>query len=227
MTVRNKRTRFLLDPVEGAAELERRRAQLFAPHVAPLNRLVEQIRAETTESVPWFDPRHGGCRAKVLVLAQDPSGAASEGSGFISPDNNDPSAQNATIATEAAGLQPRELAHWNVVPWWVANPAKKAPGRTLTSEAQRASRYLDRVFELVPDVRVVLLLGKHAQKAWPAYERRSRHRPAQLCVLPAPHPGPQAWNIVDAVTHRKNSVLTVEAFCRAKAIVDDRSAGTA
>lgn len=72
--------------------------------VGPRNRWVDQVRVSTKESVPYFDPRAATQGADVLVLLQDPSSEAQLGSGFISRDNNDPTAHNITLAAEAGGL---------------------------------------------------------------------------------------------------------------------------
>lgn len=50
--------------------------------------------------------------AEVLVLLQDPSGEAQLGSGFISRDDNDPTAHNSTLAAEAGDLAYSKSIHY-------------------------------------------------------------------------------------------------------------------
>ncbi|MFM9432226.1 uracil-DNA glycosylase [Arthrobacter sp. MP_2.3] len=182
--------------------------------VGPLNRWVDALRASTGESVPYFDPRAATQGVHVLVLLQDPSGEAQLGSGFISRDNNDPTAHNSTLAAEAGGLPYSRSLHWNVVPWWVANPA--FPPRSLTGEARRAAPLLAELMDLLGSPpKVVLLLGKQAQKAWSSMLLDA---PPELRALPtvkAPHPSPLAYNKTDAETGRSNKELLNEAFERA------------
>lgn len=213
MTVHNRpayESGLLLDERHNPGELERRRARAFAPPVRGLNRLVEEIRAETGKSVPLFDPDSGGENAKVLILLQDPSQAASAGSGFISRHNNDRTARNTLVAADRAGLDYGLVTHWNVVPWWVADPDQ--PTSTLAAEVLRAQPYVRRTLALLPDLRVVVLTGKVAQGAWAKAVTAGLRVPPQVIVLSCPHPSPLAFPKMDPVTGHVNSELIVEAL---------------
>lgn len=216
MTLRNRATACVLDDRYNPGELARRRSLIDEHPVGELNAWVRSLRAEEgEETIPWFDPAGGGSNAKVLLLAQDPSEVATAGSGFISADNNDPTANNTTIACNEAGLAARDRCHWNVVPWWVKDPTK--PDRSLGSEVRRAARHLDVLLnELLADVMAVVLLGKPAQTSW-----RSYRNPRDLRVFACPHPSPLAWNNLDRVTGRPNSELTIEALAEARRYVDE------
>lgn len=197
--------------------LRRRQEIRYEGTVGPLNKWVDKIRLSTNESVPYFDPRSSTEGADVLVLLQDPSGEAQLGSGFISRDNNDPTAHNSTLAAEAGGLPYSKSLHWNVVPWWVANPA--FPPRTLAAEARRAAPLLAELMDsLESRPRVVLLLGKQAQTAWSQLLIRASPELKRLPVIAAPHPSPLAYNKIDAATGRPNKELLREAFSEAAAM---------
>lgn len=99
-------------------------ARRYDGTIGELNRWVDHVRDTTYENIPYFDPAAATEGARVLVLLQDPSGEAEDGSGFISKHNNDPTAHNTYLATDRARLDYAISLHWNVVPWWVANPAK-------------------------------------------------------------------------------------------------------
>lgn len=197
--------------------LQQRQATRYEGVVGPLNKWVDEVRVATRESVPYFDPRAATQGADVLVLLQDPSGEAQLGSGFISRDNNDPTAHNTTLAAEAGGLPYSRSLHWNVVPWWVANPA--FPQRTLAAEARRAASLLAELMELLESrPKVVLLLGKQAQAAWSQLLLTASPELKSLLVITAPHPSPLAYNKTDAVTGQPNKELLNEAFSRAAAL---------
>jgi uracil-DNA glycosylase len=184
--------------------------------VGSLNKWVDEVRISTRENVPYFDPRAATQGADVLVLLQDPSGEAQLGSGFISRDNNDPTAHNSTLAAEAGGLSYTRSLHWNVVPWWVANP--DFPQRSLAAEARRAAPLLAELMELLESrPKVVLLLGKQAQAAWSQLLLRASPELKSLRVITAPHPSPLAYNKTDAATGKPNRELLQEAFVRAAA----------
>ena len=98
------------------AEVRRRLGpeQLFAPHVARLNRIVEELRQLPGDgtTVSWFDPGGAGIHGRLLVLARDPSRVAHNGTGLISPDNPDHTADNMSWLRDEAGLEPGELTHY-------------------------------------------------------------------------------------------------------------------
>src|SRR5437868_1810926 len=97
----NRASRTNRDP----AEVARKRSLLHEPHVAPLTAFVERLRARHGggDSVPWFDPTEAGVNARILALLEAPGPKAtgtegprpkSKGSGFISCDNDDPTADH-------------------------------------------------------------------------------------------------------------------------------------
>ena len=94
---------------------EKRRAMLALPHVAPLAAYACSLRVHG--KVPDFDPRDRGINAEVLFLFEKPGPMAS-GSGFISRDNDDPTAVATMDFMAKAGLARERTVTWNVVPWW-------------------------------------------------------------------------------------------------------------
>ena len=88
----------------------------YAENVEPLNRFVDELRDEHgQDSVPYLDPDCGGIHAQVLFLYQDPGPKASGpngASGFLSCENDDPSAETLNRLLHQADLP------WSVcVPW--------------------------------------------------------------------------------------------------------------
>jgi hypothetical protein len=83
------------------------------PHVAPLNDWVRSVRERLGPEaiVPWFDPWDAGVEISVLWLLEAPGPRATVergGSGFVSCDNNDQTAENTWRTREEAGV-PRSV----------------------------------------------------------------------------------------------------------------------
>ena len=134
--------------------------------MAPLNRLVLEMRgdaglANDAKSISYVDPDSGGTSARVLFLLRDPSRVAAEGTGFISPDNPDSTADNFTWLREQAHLDRNLCLHWNVVPWFIGK-------RNAAAEARRARPWLERFIAEMTNLKVVVCLGDDARKAWDA-----------------------------------------------------------
>lgn len=188
MTVARK-PRALKDP----AEVTARRARLREPHVAPLTDWVIDLRQRlgSDAKVPDFDPADGGTRASILWLMEAPGPKATAelgGSGFISCDNNDQTAENTWRTREEARV-PRELvAHWNVIPYYLGSGKKIAPWSAVDVTA--TGPLLDELLTLFPTLRVVILAGKAAQFAW---WRFAGDRPG-LTVIECPHTSPLSIN---------------------------------
>jgi hypothetical protein len=135
----------------------------YAPHVEPLNRLVDALRETGLGSMPYVSPEYGGIKAEAILLYQDPGNgtdASKGGSGFLSYQNDDPSAGLACECLEQAGLSPKRLISWNAYPWYITG------GPTVAGQAAAADA-LAEVIALLPRLRVVVLHGKVAQDAWP------------------------------------------------------------
>lgn len=148
-----------------------RRAMLAAPHAAPLARYVETLRGPGCE-VPDLDPADGGVGARLLFVFEKPGQMTSParhgrpGSGFVSRDNDDPTAAATWSFMRQAGIDRRETAIWNVVPRW--------NGTTRLTAAERGEG-LDRLAELLPlmpRLNGVVLVGRQAERARGLFEQR-------------------------------------------------------
>ncbi|PHV68467.1 uracil-DNA glycosylase family protein [Williamsia muralis] len=222
MTVYNKlayQRGELLSKQHAPRNVEARLARRFNGEVGRLNKWVEEVRAETNESIPYLDSDAASKGVRILMLFQDPSGAAEGDSGFISKHNNDPTARNYYEATEAAGVPYDITLNWNVVPWWSTNNPL-FPGRTVNKEAPRAAPYLVDFIRLLSEPpRVLVLSGDKAQKAW---DRIAWKIDAEVIrdtvILRCPHPSPLSYNAANGGDGRKNYLHIIETFREAARI---------
>jgi hypothetical protein len=209
----------LLSKIVTPDHVAARMSERYAGTVGELNSWVDALRETEGESVPYFDPRAASDGAKILMLLQDPSGAADGESGFISLHNNDQTAHNVYKLCLKSGLRYADYLPWNVIPWWVKNPAKG--NRSLKAEAPRARPHLEHVVDLLPrDLAAVLVMGK--SETWPAWQaamglRTRSFRGAE--VIFTAHPGPLAINQMNKDTGRRNGDEIVEAFARAATLI--------
>jgi hypothetical protein len=193
-------------------EVQRKLGLLREPHIEPLTAYVESLRLERGggEAVPWFDPTEAGVRARILLLleapgpravgATDPRPAAA-GSGFISPDNNDASAETMwRLLGEAGVVRSRDVATWNIVPWYVGDGLRIRP--VSTADLDESAPAIRRLIDLLPDLRVVVLLGKKAARGW------KRLGIDSLVVLEGPHPSPLVVNPRPAARGEIRDVLS-------------------
>ncbi|MFG3616647.1 uracil-DNA glycosylase family protein [Nocardia sp. NPDC047654] len=143
---------------------ERAAAAIEMPHVRALNQLVDRIEADTrSENLPYIDPLFGGVAAELLFVLKAPEGDADpdlRDRRFLSWDNDDVGAENFFRTCAATGLDRARCTAWNACPFPITGGA---PSRF---ELGRAEPYTRRMLELLPRLRVVVLLGRPAQRAW-------------------------------------------------------------
>ncbi|WEF23781.1 uracil-DNA glycosylase [Paracoccus sp. S3-43] len=148
--------------LKNADAIKMRHALRADPHIAPLASYVDALRAENRGYVPDFDPMDGGIDAEILFLFEKPgpkTDPANGGSGFISRDNDDPSAEATYRFTELAQVPRRASVIWNTIPWW--------NGTTKVSplECSEGMLRLSELLRMLPYLRSVVLVGNNAKKA--------------------------------------------------------------
>lgn len=171
----------LRDPIT----IQSRLAGIFDTHISPLTNFVETIRKETglNREIPYFDPLDGGINAKCLFLFEAPGPRAVD-SGFISRNNPDESAKNFFELNHEAGL-PRELTiSWNVVPWYIGTGTKIRPANK--NDIDGGKKYLLDLLSLLPNLRIIVLGGRKAQKA----ETLIKAAYPDINLMKMPHPSP-------------------------------------
>lgn len=165
-----------------AAARNERSKLLNEPHAAPLRDFVSDLRQRfPLAEFPDFDPLDGGVKANILFLFEKPgpkTSIAGGGSGFISRDNDDPTAEATFRFMAQAGIERRRTVVWNFIPGWNGT---RSIGR---SELLDGTDRLRELMALLPDVHNVVLVGKKAQRA-NRFLVDHGYR-----VLSSPHPSP-------------------------------------
>lgn len=126
--------------------------------------------------VPDFDPLDGGTAARVLFLLEKPGPGIHPG-GFVSRDNNTPTATAIRAFMVQAGLPRSETVLWNLVPWWNGTTAVTGVERVAGLAA------LAGLLPLLPTLDTAVLVGRTAGTA--------RGVLGGLRVLASAHPSPQ------------------------------------
>lgn len=135
--------------------------------------------------MPYVDPDCGGVNARLLLVLEAPAGAAAHGSHMLSADNNDGTAANVWRAYDHSGLPRGWGVHWNAVPWYIGVPGKIRAATA--ADVAEGRRWLLRLVDILPDLRVLLTLGNRARDA----VTPAQSPPARLpCVTNAEPVGP-------------------------------------
>jgi uracil-DNA glycosylase len=141
---------------------------LSEPHIAPLTKYVADLRKrhDSRRKFPDFDPCDGGVDATILFLLEKPGPMTDAfregkpGSGFVSRNNDDFTAEWTCRFMECALIPRRSTLIWNVIPWWderIGFSFNKAIREEVLEE-------LDRLLRLLPQLHTVVLVGRTAQK---------------------------------------------------------------
>jgi hypothetical protein len=147
---------------------DEQRRHLYDEHIAPINRFVDSLVAAGPGWLPHIAPMYGGVHARLLSILRDPGPKtrADAGSGFLSMENDDPTAERISNLFNDAGIGAKDIVPWNAYPWYV-NRAPKA------AELEAGVEPIRRLIELLPKLRVIMIHGRSAQRGWKRF--MSRH----------------------------------------------------
>lgn len=198
------------------ADLEFRHEQWehrYDDHIAPINRLVDELQVESERGwLPYVAPMYGGVKARLLSVLRDPGPKTrtDQGSGFLSMENDDPSAELIAGYFADAGIDASDVVPWNVYPWYI--------NRDPTAlELDAGIEPLNRLIGLLPGLQVVMLHGGTARKGWRRFVRRFPGIVGlrKLCVIETHHTSRQAfWHRDPAVREERKENLR-QAFTSA------------
>lgn len=188
--------------------------RLSEPHIAPLIAFADEIEAATGHKVPRFDPDTGGVHSRLLFLLENPGPRSSreKGSGFISIDNDDGTAETFFKIVRDVGLRRDQFLNWNVVPWY--QPDGNRTANATRADVDEARPWLERLIALLPDLRLVIPMGVRARDGWMRLLATDPSIPL-LPTIAIPHCSPR--NLAGRPTDRD---LIMSAVRRAAALVN-------
>lgn len=174
--------------LSSSAERQRRFALLNQPHIEPLCKYLETIKARHPEKdLPSFDPCDGGVFARALFLLEAPGPKAVD-SAFISRNNADPSARNICGFLQNADISRRDTLLWNIVPWYVGDGKRiRAVNR---EDIEQSLLHLEKLIEMLPLLKVVVLVGKKAQSADAEIQKLT-----SVPIINTRHPSQRVFNM--------------------------------
>lgn len=156
------------------------------------------LRQRFACEVPDIDPLDRAVEARALFLFEKPGPMTSElgrvnrsGSGFVSRDNDDPTAEATFNFLRQAQIPRRAAALWNTIPMW------NGTRRVTSAELHQGIACVKELIALLPELRVVVLVGKKAERVQPHL------LPSGLPIISSAHPSPlvrarspEMWNAI-------------------------------
>ena len=211
--------------VRRMADADYRRSAWEGRHsgrIQPINRYVEGLREPAPPEgrgwVPYVHDICAGVDARLLTLFRDPGPKTHPelgGSGFLSLQNDDPSAEAMARLLDAAGVPVDLTVPWNVYPWWMnRNPT--------TEELDAGGTALLGLLELLPDLDVVVLHGGSAQRGWRRLVRRESQLDGRYEVLSTHHTSRQAFWHPDEAVREQRREDQLRTYRQVAALLADR-----
>ena len=180
--------------LELRAEQQRRQNLLTQTHMQPLKDYLITMRSDYEDrKIPDFDPCDGGITAKALFLLEAPSGKA-VGSNFISRNNPDPTAKNMCHLMNSANIPRRDTLLWNIVPWYIGNEERTKLRSANKEDIKAALYHLPSLLDMLPNLKIIVLVGKHAQSARNYIEELIEERTPKLTIIETHHMSNQVFN---------------------------------
>ena len=171
----------------------------YNSHTAPVNQLVDMLKLKHLGRIPYVDPLYGGIHAKVLFLFQDPGSKTDDrnGSGFLSAENDDPSAQLFAQCLDEAKLNFNQVITWNAYPWSLPEGKNQPTAKQLEIGIEP----LYKLLKMLKKLKVIITMGCVATSSW---ERFNRHYPniaAKYLILSGLHTSTKG--ITNGMRHTK------------------------
>lgn len=193
--------------IRDVAFVDEMRDSAFAPHIAPVNELVRELRQERPDlSIPFVASHYDATTARVLSLLSNPGPRAKgeAGSGFLSTENDDGTAERLGALYERVGARFSDVIPWNACPWYVHDAHPNGLPVQLIAEGQPA---LHRLLQTVPGIRAVVAHGGDAHRAVRMYFREPAHhafiRSRGMRSWTARHTGNRAFSAPAAERERR------------------------
>ena len=160
---------------------------LSQPHMFELVEFVKRLRQRYKNGyVPDFDPDDGGVNAEILFLFEKPgpmTDPVNKGSGFISQDNNDLTANATKNFIVQAGIDRKKIVIWNLISAWNGKIKFSAKEKIYALEE------FQELLSILKKVKSIILVGKEAQKIEKKIDL------SNYKVLKSYHPSPKVKSI--------------------------------
>jgi hypothetical protein len=143
-------------------------SQRYTGRVEAVNRFIDALGAgHEAGHPPYVPPICGGVDALALSISRDPGPMAGgiKGRGFLSVENDDPSAERMGRFLLHAGIDYRHVLPWNAYPWYIN-------GDPTAAQLNAGVEPLRNLIALLPGLRVVTLHGAAAAKGWKLFLRQ-------------------------------------------------------
>lgn len=196
-------------------------AELWAEHVAPVNSLVQDLRAEKSSesgaSVQFTAPLHGGTDATILCLMPAPEAAhrPDAGTDMLSTEDDNPLAEALSVLLAEAGIDSKEVIVWNAHPWY---RAEDETGRLNAAQMTAGLDPMARLLRLVPTLRAVILMGKGPEDFWAKVVKK--YPEAVTRITPLASLAPAALSLAGTKAQREARIeRRGEAMRQARALV--------
>jgi hypothetical protein len=170
--------------------------------------------------VPYVAPVYGGVNARVLCIQRDPGPKTHSqygGSGFLCPENDDPTAERYAIQLDDAGIPVSAILGWNAYPWYINRSPRAA-------ELEAGVEPLRRLLGLLPRLQVVMLHGVSARDGWRRLVRRHPEVAHQLEVVRTYHTSSKAFIAPPEIRAARMAALK-EAFAHTARILQEPDQG--
>jgi hypothetical protein len=151
-------TRRMSDPAYRQEQLK----DLYAAHVKPINKLVDELRVDPQRWMPHVAPLHGGTESRLLLLVSDPgAGPAVDRphDHLLGVEADDARSARLGALLRTAGIEAQDTLVWCAFPWYT----RHSPS---TSDISDGVEPLHRLVELVERLEIVVLLGPAAKRSW-------------------------------------------------------------
>jgi hypothetical protein len=192
-------------------------AQRYTGRVAAVNRFIDELGSgHEAGHPPYVPPICGGVEALALSISRDPGPKAGgiKGSGFLSVENDDPSAERMGKFLRNAGIDYGHVLPWNAYPWYINSDPT-------AGQLSAGVEPLRNLIALTPRLRAVTLHGAAAAKSWKLFLRQHHGLIERRGIvwLETYHTSRRALQTPDPVERELREASIRNAFSLAAAVI--------
>ena len=190
-------------------------ARLREPHIEPITALVDDFSRSGNGFIPYSAPMFGGVRAEVLCVLRDPGPKTRDqsGSGMLCIENDDPTAEMFASCLDAAGLAVDRIMTWNAYPWYINSEPSAV-------QLEQGVVPLKRLIDLLPDLKVVVLMGLAAENSWRRFSKKYAIASRRYSAIATRHPSGRGITRGGQMTRAEGVAQLTADLARAREIAD-------